>query len=111
MRSNGRTDTMAGTILGLSTLAVIVRILAYAEAQPMVMPTSHWQGGYHFTYVNNDLASGACGWDRVTKGGAKWKQDKYWRSDWFERAASRTRSMMRQNWVGLLPFLVLYSTN
>jgi len=45
-----RTNKMASTIIGLSTLAVIVWILACAETQPLMVPTSHWKGGYNFTW-------------------------------------------------------------
>lgn len=50
MKSTERTDTKAGIIIALSTLAATVWILACAETQPLVAPTSRWQGGYNYTW-------------------------------------------------------------
>lgn len=50
MKSRERINKMAGPVIVLSTMAVILWIMACAETQPYVAPTSHWQGGYNFVW-------------------------------------------------------------
>jgi hypothetical protein len=50
MGTTQHANKLAVTTIVWSTFAVIVWILACAETQPLIMPTSHWQGGYNFTW-------------------------------------------------------------
>jgi hypothetical protein len=51
MKSYEHINPVAKTIISLSTLIVIVLILACAEMnQPVSVPTSNWKGGYNFTW-------------------------------------------------------------